>query len=238
MNCAILVVGSLLWEGGLRQHWRDRRLQLEKRQVVSAPIRYGRRSVTRADTFTMVIDPSTSSGDAILVPCIRSVETIGDLVEEAEALWRAERKVADGEGISAKWGCVGAFFSPDGLDNHVEIAWSSYFRSKASPILPIDEAGILSIPWPVGAADGTPADVDIILAAATRADADRPTVPQIADAWIGQDKSEERYFFLNVQHGIRTAEDSEIAARMAKQSPAWLGRGSYSSVLKQLSSEE
>lgn len=123
------MVGSLLWEDGLRQHWRDRRLQLEKRQVVSAPIRYGRRSVTRADTFTIVIDPSTSSGDAILVLCIRSVETIGDLVEEAEALWRAERKVADGEGISAKWGCVGAFFSPDGLDNHVEMAWSSYFRS-------------------------------------------------------------------------------------------------------------
>jgi len=237
MNCAILAVGSLLWEKGPREVWRQRRIQLKKSQVVSVPIRYGRRALTRTNTFTTVLDPCSKGGQGVLVPCIRNIYCIGDLVDEAEALWRAERRKPAGEGISAEWGCVGALFHAEQLQAELIEAWISHFRLSATPIAPVDQEGILHIPWP-RVADGTPADADIILATATRAEADRPTTSQIADAWIDQDRGEEHYFFQNVLHGIRTPDDFEIGTRISGRAPRWMDNNVYYSVLQQLQCEK
>ena len=148
MKCATLVIGSLLWEDGRREAWRQDRLRIPDSQIVLAPIRYGRRSSTRADTFTMVLDPAEPTGRAVLVPCAREVETIEDLIAEAEALWRAERNKTAGSGICAEWGSVGALFCGDLGDARVVHGWSQYFRSAATPVAPIDQLGTLGIPWP------------------------------------------------------------------------------------------
>jgi hypothetical protein len=237
MNCAILVVGSLLWEEGPRETWRQSRLELSKRQSVAVPIRYGRRSVTRANTFTVVLDPASGGGRGMLVPCSRGVESTEDLVDEAEALWRAERNVTAGHGICAEWGCVGALFRPEGLGLGLIAAWSDYFRSTASPIPPVDDDGILQIPWPTSVVGGIPADTNIILATATRAEPGRPAASQIADAWIDQDQGKERYFFQNVRHWIRTSDDADIGARIRERAPAWVDSDPYPAVLRQLESE-
>lgn len=238
MKSVILVVGSLLWEDGPRDTWRQSRLQLDKRQVVSAPIRYGRRSETRASTFTMVLDPTARPGQAVLLPCLQRVETSDDLVKEAEELWRAERNTSTGSGIRTSWGCVGVRFRDDLDHSGVANGWSQYFRSDDSPIAPIDHLGTLGIPWPVLATDGTPVAADVILATATRAEPSWPTSEEIADAWVQQNQGHERYFFLNVQNGIRTADDQAIAQHMIRCAPAWMASDSRSSMLMELASED
>lgn len=235
MNCAILVIGSLLWGDGPKEAWRQDRLRVPDRQSVHAPIRYGRRSTTWANTFTMVLDPAVPAGRAFLVPSIREVETIEDLVDEAEALWRAERNATTGSGICAEWGCVGALFRGDLDDARVMNGWSQHFRSACAPTAPVHQDGILGIAWPVSMTDGAPVVADVILAAATQAEASRPSPSQIADAWIEQNNGKERYFFQNVQSGIRTADDQAIAQRLIARAPAWIGSETYASALEQLS---
>ena len=237
MKCSILVIGSLLWEDGPKEAWRQDRLRLLDRQTVRAPIRYSRRSTTWANTFTMVLDPAVPAGRAFLVPSVREVETIEDLVDEAEALWRAERNQTAGSGICAEWGCVGALFRGDLDDARIVNGWSQHFRSACAPTAPVRQNGTLGIAWPVSVTDGTPVAADVILATATQAEVSRPTSDQIADAWIKQDQGHERYFFLNVQNGIRTADDQWIAQRMLTCPPTWMGSDSYARVLTSLASK-
>ncbi|MEX1026891.1 MAG: hypothetical protein WD049_02630, partial [Candidatus Paceibacterota bacterium] len=188
-----------------------------------------------ANAFTMVLDPAVPDGRAFLVPSVQDVETIEDLRDEAEALWRAERKQTTGSGICTEWGCVGALFRGD-LDNASLVnGWSQNFRSACAPTAPVRQDGTLGIAWPRSATDGAPVAVDVILAAATRAEANRPTAAQIADAWMEQDKGKERYFFQNLQAGIRTADDQAIAQRLITRAPAWIGNMTYASALEKLS---
>jgi hypothetical protein len=71
LRTGVLVVGSLDWEstiyGGafvatldpVRSNWRKTRLKVDKRstQYVRVPIRYGRLSESRGNTYTMVFSP-------------------------------------------------------------------------------------------------------------------------------------------------------------------------------------
>jgi len=67
----------------------------------------------------------------------------------------------------------------------------------------VDDAGTLRIAWPVTTVERRPANVDIILTTATKAEATRPTATEISDAWVDQSDGHERYFFENIRHGIR-----------------------------------
>ena len=57
------------------------------------------------------------------------------------------------------------------------------------------------------------------------------------DAWLAQSGGFEKYFFLNVQHGIRTPDDLDIWKRMKLKAPAWLGQAAYSSAIKTLQAD-
>ena len=50
----VLIIGSLFWDNSTRDEWRRDRLDLERRQYVRAPIRYGRQSTGRGCSYTMV----------------------------------------------------------------------------------------------------------------------------------------------------------------------------------------
>src|SRR3546814_18912957 len=91
MKCGILSIGSLYWdkENG-RDDWRKRRLYTNASSPVRVPIYYGRKSASRGNTYTMTFRRNDPSGMAALVPCQREIETIEDLKDEVEALWKAE----------------------------------------------------------------------------------------------------------------------------------------------------
>jgi len=68
LKAGILIIGSLLWDPE-RDSWRKRRrLQVGLGKPVQVPIRYGRRSTTRGNTFTMIFTSGAEMGTAVLGP--------------------------------------------------------------------------------------------------------------------------------------------------------------------------
>ena len=217
MRAGILIIGSLLWDNSQRQAWRRSRLHVGRGVHVKAPICYGRRSISRGNTFTMTLGTGDARGQGVLAPCVSVIASGGGLVSEAEALWEAELSTPAPKSISAAWGSVGVLFAPT-VQAEWRAGWEAYFRSHATPVTPVDDAGTLRIAWPV-TPEQKPADLDIVLATATRAEATRPTAIEIADAWVNQNAGHERYFFENVRHGIRTPDDQFIWQRIEQKKP-------------------
>ena len=118
-NVGILVVGSLYWDPN-REGWRCRRLTSDDGVLVRAPIRYGRKSSSRKNTYTMVFAPSLSAashGTARIPRCRGPISTSEELIAEAKQLWIAEnspnwKPAADGLTLSAYWGCVALLAHP------------------------------------------------------------------------------------------------------------------------------
>lgn len=197
LRVGVLLIGSLIWdEECCRQKWRNARLKLCDRVHVKVPIRYGRKSSSRGDTYTMVFSNEMSCSEkiglGIAVPCVRNIQNSSDLIAEAEALWAAESK-KDTNRISARWGCIGIVCNPNPTQkcdiSKVKIEWLKRVESeiKKCPCSPytchrkaidengileiscpqIDENGILKISWPQ-TETGEPYDgADILLATAT-----------------------------------------------------------------------
>lgn len=95
LRCGLLIIGSLFWDtdnGDYRESWRASRLDLPDKQIVSAPIRYGRKSGTWGDAFTMILDSNAANGQGLLVPCKAQVSSFNQLAEEVQWLWAAEAK--------------------------------------------------------------------------------------------------------------------------------------------------
>ena len=186
----------------------------------------------------MTLSPDGPTGRAVLVPCKAAIVDVAMLISEAEALWKAEHRDASPRSIGdSSWGCVGVSFRPGAeLAGWLE-PWADHFDARASAISPVDRYGVLQIPWPKTTPDGAPASVDLILATATKAAPSRPSVEDIADAWLGQNNGYERYFFENVRHGIRTPEDGLIWQRIEEQMPRWLGNSSYAEAVALLRRE-
>lgn len=112
LSVGILIIGSLLWDER-RQAWRNARLDMASIDTVTAPIRYGRLSSSRGNTYTMVFSRLCKPGQAKLVHCSHTVSSPEDLIAEAEYLWKAEQPGADAGRIAVNWGCVGLLSNPE-----------------------------------------------------------------------------------------------------------------------------
>lgn len=170
----------------------------------------------------MTLGTGKASAQGVIVPCVEEISGIAGLIEEANALWKAEDAYAEDGQIHKEWGCVGALFNQKMKDQKLAADWAHYFREvKAQRVSIIGEDGRLGMAWPV-TLDGAPVEFDVILATATKPQADRPTAEDVANAWIAQTGGHEEYFFENVRHGIRTPDDADIWRRIQERSPTWL----------------
>ena len=243
LRCGVLIIGSLFWHAdndGRRKNWRASRLDLPAKQVASAPIRYGRRSQTWGNAFTMILDSNAADGQGLLVPCKAQICSFDQLVEEVEWLWAAEANAARSNKFGKKWGCVGALFGQNAIAAGIHDEWKIHFET-ANPLSlsAIGSDGKLNAPWPRAPQDEPASDFDIILGTATMPDpADElPSAHEIAEGWAKQDKGYERYFFENVRHGIRTHEDLEIWTALRELGPPWLTCEEYKPGIEILRSE-
>ena len=224
MQIGVLIIGSLYWDDSkCRPAWRSERLNLEREERVRVPIRYGRRSKKRGNTYTMVISSGLAEekfGTAIAVPC-----TSADVFTEAEQLWAAERNATHGPvgTIATGWGCVGLLEHPRGsLDREGRERWTK--RVRREPCygnLPhardersaVSKLGFLNIDWPK-TMNGSLLEWDLLLASATHPTLDNEAYPSsrdIARAWqTSEGRSEVKYFRENRKNGIWTFQDAEI----------------------------
>ena len=229
----VLIIGSLYWDLAChRKTWRRDRLDQYRGWYVRAPIRYGRRSELRGQSYTMVFSASLGADDygrAIVVPCSRRVRNAADVLDEAVHLWTAE--TSEGKNpkcrLSAEsgWGCVGLLPNPHrSLPADLRAGWTQrvsdepcYGRLNAADNedAAVDESGFLTIPWPESE-DGSGLEVDVLLATATNptiVNGRYPTAEEIADSWNNSAGSVD-YFYRNRDHGIKTSQDAAIEARL------------------------
>ena len=231
VRVGVLIIGSLYWDNKEhRKEWRRERLvDLDKKEYVHAPIRYGRLSRSRGCSYTMVFSklldaPGTLDRcRAIVVPCKAPVNGVDDLVTEAQCLWQAEG--GKERSISAKWGSVALLEHPKRpMPDDMRASWTNCVQEQRYGALNsargeasvIDEEGFLTISWPKTDDDSDLA-VDVLLATATDPTlirGDYPSAWEIAAAWNaheGEDyKCYVQYFNKNREHRIRTFQDDDI----------------------------
>ncbi len=97
MRCAVLIIGSLLWddETAGRTDWRQSRLSVADQLLVKLSFCYGRKSQLRGNTFTMTFGTGESSSQGVLVPCTKEIETIDSLVEEANGFCQTNARYVE-----------------------------------------------------------------------------------------------------------------------------------------------
>jgi hypothetical protein len=232
LTAGVLIIGSLLWDSEKeRPAWRAARLDVAAAQAVTAPIRYGRLSESRGNSYTMVFSRLSPAGQAKLVPCSHTISTVQDLIAEAEHLWKAEQPAAKAHRIASTWGCVALLCNPGrkipedllrGWAEHVsgETGYGNVSQAKEEGAL-VSPDGLLHINWPCLAEGGAAADIDLLLATAndpeiTAASPSYPTAAAIAQAWNGAGKYVE-YFWKNIDNGIFTFEDAEIRKSLRRR---------------------
>jgi len=229
LNAGILIIGSLLWDKD-RQGWRDARLNINQSELVSAPIRYGRKSGKRRGyTYTMVFSQRAPAGHARIVRCSHAITSTDDLISEALHLWEAEALALNTGRIAASWGCVALLGNPERkIPDDLSKAWAQRVereQSYGNASQAVDEgrlisnAGLLQIDWPLHVEDGAPVDLDLLLVTAndptlTGTPLSYPSVETIANAWNAAAREHAEYFWKNTDNGITTFQDDEIRAQL------------------------
>jgi hypothetical protein len=228
LTVGILIIGSLLWDDR-RQAWRNARLDMASTETVTAPIRYGRRSESRGNTYTMVFSRLCEAGCGTVVHCLHPVSSVDGLISEAEHLWAAEQNATLRRHISAGWGCVTLLCNPDrNIPRTFLTGWANRVAQERNygnvPQTPeegrlVGADGLLQITWPRRVSDGVAAPSDFLLATATRptlagTPLSYPTVEMVANAWRADRNNNVEYFLENQRHGIRTFQDDAIRVRL------------------------
>jgi hypothetical protein len=235
LTVGVLIIGSLLWDKD-RDKWRAQRLDSGQSDLVSAPIRYGRRSgKRRGHTYTMVFSRHAPVGHARVVRCSHPITSANDLITEALYLWEAEELSENTGRIAAKWGCVALLRNPERqITGDLLRAWAQRVEREEGygnvsqvtdegPLISRD--GILQIDWPSRIADGAAVDLDLLLVTAndptlTGTPLSYPNVGTIVHAWNDAAQEYAEYFWKNTDHGITTFQDEEIRAGLRPRQQA------------------
>lgn len=228
----ILIIGSLLWQDyldkaddNIRQKWRAEYLDMDKKIMVRAPIRYGRLS-KKDNIFTMIFSKSVSKkkyGTGYFIPLKNSnVKSEKEMFNEAIALSNSEGMKGE---FVAGWGALGILFNEQKIDIQLKkkltIAWQekilqtkkfdykSYKLLKKEPPC-IKPNGLLNFDW-VLPVDKRQIDLlnsyDFILATATQP-TEYPTIKKLSENVRNDNK---RFYFIeNYKNGITTFQDISI----------------------------
>ena len=142
----VITMGSLFWEngrnclptqkaiklGGKRTKWRNENLVISNSEKIQLPIRYGKKSSTRKNTYTMVFSSLALDKEShgLIIPYKEEIDFSNYLNFERQA-----QKLADVEGISKgdnrlrkHWGCIGIYINSGSAKVKVDIL-NSYWKS-------------------------------------------------------------------------------------------------------------
>ena len=205
---------------------------MPEKQYVKVPIRYGRFSSTRGNSYTMVFSNwlyHEQLGRAYIVPCEQDINTGEELIEEAECMWTAETSKGKTKNrISGTWGCVALLENPKHpIPDDLRGCWTkrvSYEPDYGEKIIStygeeavVNQCGFLKIPWPK-TVNGSDLKFDALLATVTCPTFNNGCYPSAKNVAATANRSGEgrNYFCKNRKHGIETFQDAEIEDRLAK----------------------
>ncbi|MCX2584283.1 hypothetical protein [Pedobacter sp. MR22-3] len=224
LNGGVLIIGSLLWDvNEIRKKLRNSILNVDQKCYVSAPIRYGKISVSREETYTMVFskgcDKEETLGTACFIPFKDVIKNTEMLMEISHETIKAEQNKTElpNQRFNWGWGCLGILINPEWKKNEQNYKsllnfWSLNFGSRFNikEYLVGDEKSILNsngeleFHWPKELTD-----YDFLIATATKPMINfYPSSEEIAKLMIH--KGYFQYFEENRNVGIKTFQDSEI----------------------------
>lgn len=228
MKGGAIITGSLLWDNNpIRKNWRENTFCCYRRFRVYLPIRYGRKSTSRFNTFTMVFSQECYSlglGIGWILPSKMEVKPF-HIMDEA-------KKMAEAEGINClcnSWGSVSLLLNPYKINKEASGIWSSTMSSLLanSPLLntklkteksAINSNGFLTIRWPKEEGPGGNLDdIDFLIATVTKPtiiDGQYPKPLEIATSM--NNAKYYTYFENNRKNGIITFQDEEIEKMLLK----------------------
>ena len=239
MKGAVLIIGSLLWdpdknqEIGFREKWRNKRLNINKKIHVKAPIRYGRLSGAKNErNYTMVFSKDCERanlfGTAYLIPFKRKdIRTKKGIENQARFLSDAEGGVNKElcKGNRDKWATISLLLNPEmplEVKNEM-LQWWKNLLKKDGGLLDyqdyqvdneesiLSDKGELLINWlhPLDKSNiDTINEFDFVLATCTKPNIDKyPSAEKLAENVV---KDKRKYFFLNIENGITTFQDRDI----------------------------
>ena len=219
----VLIIGSLIWDGNpIRENWRNNFLDVSKIKVIPLPIRYGRISPSRKNTYTMVLSTECLSngqiGKGLLVPL--KLESYPSINQHCEELIKAEKNNSKtptryNHGFFA----IALLVNPNTENievKQVQENWSSYFGNgfnneqykvgSEEPV--ITENGFLNIPW-INDFD----EYDFIICTVIKPEQDEyPNTKKISDAIKNNQYYE--YLYKNIENRITTFQDNKIKSKL------------------------
>lgn len=226
-----IIIGSLLWDSNQqRKRWRESHLKVDSRARVFLPIRYGRRSGSRENTYTMVFSNicyKYGLGTGWVLRFKSEINSFDDLKREAYEMGKAE-------GISnylcCNWGAMSLILNPN-KDNCISIRddWTKLMRDKLknhqllkarlkAEKASIDSNGFLKITWPQKVTNRKDIGLDFLLATVTLPTITKnkyPSVFEISNAMIKAKYCD--YFTHNIKNKIATYQDTRILDRLKKE---------------------
>ncbi len=228
----VLIIGSLLWQNHLvkegdniRLDWRNSHLDVENRIPVKVPIRYGRKSKSGIMTMVFSNRMARRNGFGYVAPLKKRINNRDELLSECTALSIAEGMRGD---FVASWGGILAFLLNDSIveagmkreitrlfkqqkNEGVDVLQYKVGRERSC----ITKSLRLDINWvaPISAGDRSRLDELHILLATPTKPLDRiPTYKEIAET-VRSDR-QRHYFMNNLENGIITHDDFEIAKHL------------------------
>ena len=234
MKGGVLIIGSLLWDKhqgkylNVRQNWRTKRLNFNKRIHVFAPIRYGR---TSNGIYTMVFSKlaeiNNNLGTIYFVPFKKEINSFNGIYNQAKYLSNAEgaRDMKLVKGTNEVWCVIGILFNPN-FDNERKTALLNSFQQKLeeenlndeytkfciSPEVSILSAqGEINIKWPKTTNPKIQEELnsfDFMIATCPLQNIESYPDAATIKAAIPNDVRD--YFYRNISNGITTFQDREI----------------------------
>lgn len=239
----IIIIGSLLWDNStIRTNWRKKYFN-QKRIKIKLPIRYGRNSISRMDTYTMVYSPKLNIdeyGQGIVLEFSDPITALDDLKEISENTIRVERNKTKDEWIFLKkgepftlnwnWGVLGICINPKHKDGELysEIIsplldfWKGSlanfcpdkFSTKDEPRM-INEHGLFEIDW-----NDQIESFDFLISTIVKPNTDTKSGEYPDENLIAKKmyiSNYYSYFIKNIENSIYTKDDDKILELLKKE---------------------
>ena len=245
---AVLLIGSLLWENEKnclpdqkslalkRRKWRHSCLNLNLKEITPLPIRYGRSSSSRIDTYTMVFSSSyiRKKGHGIIIPFKKTIDflTGTNLQNQAKRLAIVEGicdQTGDRSTLIKNWGCIAIWINPQSkYKQEIKKMWSTiiqnvqfgYSKIRVSNFKWGDEDSLLLDDYSLDLK--IKSDYDFLLCTYIipkhkniQKNSERvyPSPKEMSDAILAS--GYKTYFSKNRKNGIVTFDDKQILKRLS-----------------------